>query len=146
MKDNVAYDWNILPFYQPVEFFRALSEGKLPETFIPHSRYDEHLLESVIPIVFSMPPFRAFTVALKPTVCTAFRNGDDCPVIRTDYQLSIDEVRAMQADPDVFFKFMASMGNALANKSLPIEEVFACVMDAVFTSDYILGNTMHTVH
>lgn len=146
MKSNLAFDYNVIPFYQPVEILSALADGYLPETFIPKGRYDELLLDTVLPIVLNMPMFAEFSSNLQYKECTAFRKGPDVPVITTTYNISRLEASAMGRDPDVFFRFMQSMAEALAKRALPLEEIFAILLDAICTSDYVMFHNVGSVH
>jgi len=146
MKSNLAYSFNIVPFYQPIEIIRALTEGYLPDTFIPKGRYDDLLLDTVFPIVMNMPMFREFSSNLTYQEGTAFRKGDDVPVITTSYNISRDEANAMMRDPDVFFRFLTSMAEALEKRALPFEEIFAVLLDAISASDYAMFHNMGSLH
>lgn len=146
MKSNLAYSFNIVPFYQPIEIIRALTEGYLPDTFIPKGRYDDLLLYTVFPIIMNMPMFREFSSKLTYQEGTAFRKGDDVPVITTSYNISRDEANAMMRDPDVFFRFLTSMAEALEKRALPFEEIFAVLLDAISASDYAMFHNMGSLH
>ncbi|QVW56158.1 hypothetical protein pEaSNUABM6_00022 [Erwinia phage pEa_SNUABM_6] len=146
MKSNLAYSFNVVPFYQPIEMIRALTDGYLPETFIPKGRYDEMLLDTVFPIILNMPMFREFASNLTYQEGTAFRKGDDVPVITTTYNISRDEANAMMRDPDVFFRFLTSMAEALEKRALPFEEIFAVLLDAISASDYAMFHNMGSLH
>ncbi|QQO90505.1 hypothetical protein pEaSNUABM42_00021 [Erwinia phage pEa_SNUABM_42] len=146
MKSNLAYNFNVTPFYQPVDMIRALTNGYLPETFIPKGRYDEMLLDTVLPTVLNMPMFREFSSNLTYQGGTAFRKGDDVPVITTTYNISRAEANAMMRDPDVFFRFLTSMGEALEKRALPLEEIFAVLLDAICASDYAMFHNMGSLH
>lgn len=146
MKSNLAYSFNIVPFYQPIEMTRALTEGILPETFIPNCRYDEKLLDTLFPIIVSHPLFREFSSKLTYQDGTAFRKGDDVPVITTTYNISREEAAAMAHDPDVFFRFMKSMAEALDKRALPFEEIFAVLLDAICASDFVMFHNTASLH
>ncbi|QVW55888.1 hypothetical protein pEaSNUABM10_00025 [Erwinia phage pEa_SNUABM_10] len=146
MKSNLAHSFNIVPFYQPIEMTRALTDGYLPETFIPKGRYDEMLLETIFPIITSHPLFREFSSKLAYQDGTAFRKGEDVPVITTTYNISREEAAAMEHDPDVFFRFMKSMAEALEKRALPFEEIFAVLLDAICASDFAMFHNMSSLH
>ncbi|QOC54472.1 hypothetical protein pSALSNUABM04_012 [Salmonella phage pSal-SNUABM-04] len=146
MKSNLAYSFNIVPFYHPIEMTRALTDGILPETFIPKGRYDEMLLETVLPIIISHPLFGEFSSKLTPQEGSAFRKGDDVPVITTTYNISRQEAKAMARDPDVFFRFMKSMAEALDKRALPFEEIFAVLLDAICASDFAMFHNTGSLH
>lgn len=146
MSNDYRYQWGMVPQVKTKDIYKTLMEGIQPDTFLPRNRYDHHLLETVFPMIFSLPPFRQFAQSLKPVETPTHRVGADVPVMSTATPLSVKEVKAFRNDVEIFYKFMDSMGRALVEKSIPYEEIFACILDAVATSNYILSSEMATLH
>lgn len=140
------YQFSFIKMMADRDFIEALLEGDLLEGFVPKNRYDELFHETVIGFISYNPLFTEWRDTVTPVKGIAYRKGDEVPIVPTGYNLSIHEVAGMKHDPNIMFRFMLSMSHALKDKRLPYEEIFACIMDAIYTSDYVLANNLHSVH
>ncbi|ANZ48310.1 hypothetical protein BIZ78_gp265 [Erwinia phage vB_EamM_Caitlin] len=133
--------------YGARDIFKEFKNGVMPGDFRFNSRYDELLHDEVFGFVFHHPFFREWKASLVlDESVSAIRLGDTCPVIHTGYNLSIQEVRRFRNDGKVISGFMRSMANSLNHKALPYDEVFALIMDALFTAQHVMGSKIENVH
>lgn len=145
---KVEYSFHsLLARYAAKDIFRALEDKIMPGSFQPNNRYDELLHDDVLGFVMHHPLFAEWrnTLVLNAEV-SAVRIGNSVPVIETGYNISIDEARALYYDANVIYGFMRSMAQSLTDRAIPYEEAFACILDAMFTSQYVMGTRLDKVH
>ncbi|QVW28520.1 hypothetical protein pEaSNUABM8_00023 [Erwinia phage pEa_SNUABM_8] len=133
--------------YAAKDIFNAFQDGVMPGSFQPNNRYDELLHDDVLGFVFHHPIFQEWRDTLKLEENTSvIRIANECPVIETGYNLSTQEVRRFRRDGKVILSFMRSMAQSLTDRALPYEEVFAVIMDAIFTAQHVMGSNIENVH
>lgn len=138
---------DLMQRYAARDIFKELHDGVMPGDFRFNCRYDELLHDEVFGFVFHHPLFQQWkaTLTLEESASTV-RIGDRCPTIHTGYNLSIQEVRRFRHDGNVLLGFMRSMANSLTHRALPYEEVFALIMDGIFTAQHVMGSKLDNVH
>lgn len=138
---------NMLERLLKEDLFDVLEKNILPSHFLPSNRYDEVLLETGLGYVMNDPMFIDWRHTLKlQGEMQCVRSGEDTPVIETGYNLSIDEVRALRLNHQVLLTFMRSMARALCDRALPYDEVFACILDAVYTQEHVMSSRLENIH
>jgi hypothetical protein len=126
-------------------YYDLLENGILPEDVIERSRIDELHVETM-EFMGALPMFQSWLVTLKRTEQLAMREGADVPVIITGQNISCHEARAMRNDPDVMVRFLRSMSIALSDRGLPMEEIFAIITDAMYSTLHAPSTAIENVH
>lgn len=126
-------------------FFELLENGIKPNDFIERSRIDE-IQSDVMEVMGNLPMFRSWIAGLKPSEQLAMRDGADVPVYTTQYNISVAEAGAMRNNPKVGLRFFASMAQALVDRAIPCDEVFAIVTDCIHSLAYAAGNRIENIH
>lgn len=133
--------------YAAQDIFKAFHEGIMPASFQPNNRYDELLHDEVLGFLFHHPLFQEWRDTLKfDADSSVIRIASECPVIETGYNLSTQEVRRFRQDGQVILGFMRSMARSLTDRALPYEEVFAAIMDGIFTAHHVMTTNIENVH
>lgn len=138
---------NTLQSYGSSDIYRALEKNILPANFVPNDRYDELLLNDVFGFIFNDHLFQEWCHALVPKPgMECIRSERGVPTICTGYNLSVAEVRAAKGDARVIESFMKSMARCLVDRGLPYEEVFACILDGIYTIQHVTTTRLDFVH
>ncbi|QVW55664.1 hypothetical protein pEaSNUABM9_00068 [Erwinia phage pEa_SNUABM_9] len=137
----------MLSRYAAKDIFKAFHDGVMPGNFQPNNRYDELLHDEVLGFVFHHPLFQEWRDTLNlDEDMSVVRIASACPVVETGYNLSTQEVRRFRQDGKVILGFMRSMAQSLTDRALPYEEVFAVIMDGIFTAQHVMGSNIENVH
>lgn len=126
-------------------FFELLEKGIKPNDFIERSRIDE-IHSDVMEVMGRLPVFHSWIASLKLSDEMAMRDGADVPVYTTQYNISTAEAGAMRNNSKVGLRFFASMAQALVDRAIPCDEVFAIVTDCIHSLAYATGNRIENVH
>lgn len=133
--------------FASADIYRTLEKNILPSNFVLNDRYDELLLNDVLGFIFSDHLFQEWRRGLVPnTSVECIRSERGVPTICTGYNLSIAEVRAAKGDARVIEGFMRSMARCLVDRGLPYEEVFACILDGIYTIQHVTTTRLDIVH
>lgn len=133
-------------YTQPLDLFATLRSGKLPASLRPTCDYSRLLAAELFPLLANIPQFQPWFDSMDVINTVAVYSGDAVPVINTREPLSRGEVNALMTAPLLVPSFMESLCVSLMNKTLPYEEVFAIVLDAMYTLNFKHYKTLGTTH
>ncbi|HHS7556484.1 TPA: hypothetical protein ACTPQ1_004784 [Salmonella enterica] len=137
----------MMPTEPVLDFFECLREGKLPAMLkVNGGDYSGIIASDIIPTMLNIPQFGPWFDKMDIFECTAIYCGEAVPTITTSESLSRSEVTALRDSPKLIPSLFQSMCHAMLHQTLPYEEVFAIVVDALHTMNYVHYKTLGTLH
>lgn len=130
--------------HQQLDFYKALKRGELPSQCISRCSYDQHLFDGLFPLLVSHPAFDKWFASLETVEGTGYRYDTEVPVIETNLNITRSEVACVTNH--FINSFMIEAANSLVNKQPSYNEVFAVLLDAVYTFQLKHYTTLATIH
>lgn len=129
------------------DFFACLKEGRIPATLrVIDNDYSGIIANDLMPVLVDIPQFRPWLEKMDIFEGTAVYCGAGVPTIATNESLSRTEVMALASTPKLVPSLFQSMCHAMLHQTLPYEEVFAILVDALHTLNYVHYKTLGTLH